>query len=167
MANYTVKNLKQVENMAEQFGMSDGLEARFARGPLELSNFGLSYQRLEPNFRIPFGHKHGEQEEVYVLLSGSARLKLDDEIVELQQWDAVRVPVDELRDEGEDEDDRLRIQQVDDQPLGIEIPRSARCAALRILFHPAREQAADAEENEIGSADVPHGIERHLRREHK
>jgi mannose-6-phosphate isomerase-like protein (cupin superfamily) len=97
MANYTVKNLMQVENMAEQFGMSDGLEARFARGALELSNFGLSYQRLEPNFRIPFGHRHGEQEEVYVLLSGSARLKLDDEIVELQQWDAVRVPGDVTR----------------------------------------------------------------------
>jgi mannose-6-phosphate isomerase-like protein (cupin superfamily) len=92
MANYTVKNLKDVENMAEQFGMSDGLEARFAKGPLELSNFGLSYQRLEPNFRIPFGHKHGEQEEVYVVLSGSARLKLDDEIVDLKQWDAIRVP---------------------------------------------------------------------------
>ena len=92
MPNYTVKNLKQVQNMAEQFGMSDGLEARFARGPLELENFGLSYQRLEPNFRIPFGHKHGEQEEVYVVLSGSARLKLDDEIVELKQWDAIRVP---------------------------------------------------------------------------
>src|SRR3981081_4750956 len=92
MANYTVKNLKDVENMAEQFGMSNGLEARFARGPLELSKLGLSYQRLEPNFRIPFGHKHGEQEEVYVLLSGSARLKLDEEIVELKQWDAVRVP---------------------------------------------------------------------------
>ncbi len=78
MPNYTVKNLKQVENMAEKFGMSDGLEARFARGPLELENFGLSYQRLEPNFRIPFGHKHGEQEEVYV--------------VDLQRWDAIRVP---------------------------------------------------------------------------
>jgi mannose-6-phosphate isomerase-like protein (cupin superfamily) len=92
MANYTVKNLKQVENMAEKFGMSEGLVAHFAAGPLELSNLGLSYQRLEPNFRIPFGHKHGEQEEVYVLLSGSARLKLDDEIVELEQWDAIRVP---------------------------------------------------------------------------
>jgi mannose-6-phosphate isomerase-like protein (cupin superfamily) len=97
MSNYTVKNLKQVENMAEQFGMSDGLEARFARGPLELENFGLSYQRLEPNFRIPFGHKHGEQEEVYVVLSGSARLKLDDEIVELKQWDAIRVPAEVTR----------------------------------------------------------------------
>ena len=59
MANYTVKNLKQVDNAAEQFGMDDNLEARFARKPLELENFGVSYQRLEPNFRIPFGHKHG------------------------------------------------------------------------------------------------------------
>jgi mannose-6-phosphate isomerase-like protein (cupin superfamily) len=92
MTNYTVKNLKDVENMAEKFGMGDGLEARFAASPLELSNFGVSYQRLEPNFRIPFGHKHGEQEEAYVVLSGSARLKLDDEIVELKQWDAIRVP---------------------------------------------------------------------------
>jgi mannose-6-phosphate isomerase-like protein (cupin superfamily) len=92
MTNYTVKNLKDVENMAEKFGMSNGLEARFAASPLELSNFGVSYQRLEPNFRIPFGHKHGEQEEAYVVLSGSARLKLDDEIVELKQWDAIRVP---------------------------------------------------------------------------
>jgi mannose-6-phosphate isomerase-like protein (cupin superfamily) len=92
MANYTVKNLKDVENMAEKFGMSDGLEARFAARSLDLSNLGLSYQRLEPSFRVPFGHKHGEQEEVYVILSGSARVKVDDEIVELKQWDAVRVP---------------------------------------------------------------------------
>jgi mannose-6-phosphate isomerase-like protein (cupin superfamily) len=83
--------------MAEKFGMSEGLEARFAASPLELSNFGVSYQRLEPNFRIPFGHKHGEQEEAYVVLSGSARLKLDDEIVELKQWDAIRVPGDVTR----------------------------------------------------------------------
>ncbi len=92
MPNYTVKNLKQVDNMAEQFGIGDGLEARFARGPLELSNFGLSYQRFAPNFRIPFGHKHAEQEEVYILVSGSGLMKLDDEIVELKEWDAIRVP---------------------------------------------------------------------------
>jgi mannose-6-phosphate isomerase-like protein (cupin superfamily) len=97
MANYTVKNLKDVANMAEKFGMGNGLEARFAAGSLELSNFGLSYQRLEPNFRIPFGHKHGEQEEVYVILSGSARLKVENEIVELKQWDAIRVPGEATR----------------------------------------------------------------------
>ena len=92
MTNYTVKNLKQVENMAEKFGMDDGLEARFAAGSLDLSNLGLSYQRLEPNFRIPFGHKHGEQEELYVVVNGSGRIKLDEEIVELEEWDAIRVP---------------------------------------------------------------------------
>jgi mannose-6-phosphate isomerase-like protein (cupin superfamily) len=92
MPNYTVKNLKQIENMAERFGIGDGLEARFARSPLELENFGLSYQRLAPNFRIPFGHKHAEQEEAYIVIAGSGRMKLDDEIVELKEWDAVRVP---------------------------------------------------------------------------
>jgi len=92
MANYTVKNLKELDNLAVQYGMSEGLEARFARTALELSNFGLSYQRLDPNFRMPFGHKHGEQEEVYVVLKGSGRVKLDDEIIELKQWDALRVP---------------------------------------------------------------------------
>jgi mannose-6-phosphate isomerase-like protein (cupin superfamily) len=92
MTDYTVKNLKQVDDMAEQFGLAPDLEARFARKPLELENFGVSYEKLAPNFRIPFGHKHGEQEEVYVLVSGSGRMKLDDEIVELSQWDAIRVP---------------------------------------------------------------------------
>jgi mannose-6-phosphate isomerase-like protein (cupin superfamily) len=92
MSDYTVKNLKQVANAAERFGLGDNLEARFAKKDLELSNFGLSYQRLEPGFRVPFGHTHGEQEEVYVVLSGAGRVKVDDEIVELAQWDAIRVP---------------------------------------------------------------------------
>src|SRR5579864_8682625 len=92
MANYTVKNLKEVANAAEQFGMADNLEARFARKPLELENFGVSYQRLEPNFRMPFGHKHGTQEELYVVVGGSGRVKVDDEIVELAEWDAIRIP---------------------------------------------------------------------------
>jgi mannose-6-phosphate isomerase-like protein (cupin superfamily) len=89
---HTVVNLKEVENMAPKFGLSPGLESRFARVPLELENSGLSYFRVAPDFRPPFGHTHTEQEEIYVVLSGSARLKLDDEVVELSQWDAVRIP---------------------------------------------------------------------------
>jgi len=90
--SYTVVNLKQVENMAPKFGLSPGLESRFARVPLELENSGLSYFRVAPDFRPPFGHRHKEQEEVYLVLSGSARLKLDDDVVDLSQWDAVRIP---------------------------------------------------------------------------
>ena len=97
MPDYTVKNLKDVDDAAASFGLDDGLEARFAKKALGLSKFGVSYQKLAPGFRIPFGHTHGEQEEVYLVLRGSGRIKLDDEIVELGAWDAVRVPGDVVR----------------------------------------------------------------------
>jgi mannose-6-phosphate isomerase-like protein (cupin superfamily) len=93
MADYTKLNLKQdVENMAPKFGLSPGLESRFARAPLGLEESGVAYYKVAPGFRLPFGHRHGRQEEVYVIVSGNARLKLDDDIVELGQWDVVRIP---------------------------------------------------------------------------
>lgn len=92
MAAYTHKNLESdVEDSALKFGMSDVLEARFARDVLEATQFGLSLQRLKPGARMPFGHRHAQQEEVYVIVEGSGRLKVDDEIVEVAPWDAVRV----------------------------------------------------------------------------
>jgi mannose-6-phosphate isomerase-like protein (cupin superfamily) len=97
MADYTKINLKDVEDQAPRFGLAPHIEARMARVPLELENFGLSYQRLAPNFRMPFGHKHKRQEEVYVVVSGNVRVKLGDEVVDLQQWDAVRVPNETMR----------------------------------------------------------------------
>jgi mannose-6-phosphate isomerase-like protein (cupin superfamily) len=91
MADYTKRNLREVEDAARKFGMPDGLESRFARETLELSNQGMTLFTLAPNFRIPFGHRHKEQEEVYVVVAGSARIKVDEEIVELGSWDAVRI----------------------------------------------------------------------------
>lgn len=93
MPGFTVVNLKRdVEDMAPKFGMAPGLESRFARQNLELENSGVSYFKIAPGFRTPFGHRHSEQEEVYAIISGSARLKLDEEILELEQWDVVRIP---------------------------------------------------------------------------
>jgi len=97
MAGYTIVNLKDVEDQAPNFGLSPDLEARFARKPLEASVLGLSYQRFAPNLRTPFGHRHEAQEEVYVVLSGSARIKLDDDIHELVQWDSVRIASETMR----------------------------------------------------------------------
>ena len=91
MANFTRINLRDdVEDMAPRFGFD--AESRFARKPLGLEKSGLSLFRLGPGFRFPFGHRHGEQEEVYVVLSGTARIKVEDEIVELGPLDALRVP---------------------------------------------------------------------------
>jgi mannose-6-phosphate isomerase-like protein (cupin superfamily) len=97
MADYTKLNLKEdVEDQSPKFGLTE-MEFRSARVPLELENSGLSYLRVDPNYRVPFGHKHNVQEEVYVILSGSARLKLDDEVVELKPMDAVRIHKDTMR----------------------------------------------------------------------
>ncbi len=93
MADYTKRNFKQdVDDMAPKFGLSPGAESRFARVPLELEQSGLSYFKLAPGFRFPFGHTHREQEEVYVVISGNAVLRLDDEELELDRLDAVRIP---------------------------------------------------------------------------
>ena len=71
--------------------MGDVLAAHFVRNDLEAEQFGLSLQRLKPDQRLPFGHFHKTQEEVYVVVAGSGRFKLGDEVVEVGQWDAVRV----------------------------------------------------------------------------
>ena len=93
MANYTKLNLTQdVEDMAPRFGYAEHMEARYARKALGLEQSGVSYYKLQPGYRVPFGHRHGEQEEVYLVVSGSARFKLEDDVVELSAFDAVRVP---------------------------------------------------------------------------
>ena len=98
MTGYTHINLREdVEDQAPKFGMSPNLEMRMARVPLELQNSGLSYLRIAPNFRMPFGHTHNQQEEVYVLVEGSARMKIDDDTRDLKPWDAVRVHKDTMR----------------------------------------------------------------------
>lgn len=97
MAGYTHLNLKEVEDQAPKFDMSPDLEFRSARVPLELENAGMSYLRVAPNFRVPFGHNHNEQEEIYVLIEGSGRLKLDGEVIELKPLDAVRIHRETMR----------------------------------------------------------------------
>jgi mannose-6-phosphate isomerase-like protein (cupin superfamily) len=94
--SWTKKGLTEVENSAPKFGFPDR-EARFAFGALEAEDTGLAYFRFQPNQRSPFAHKHENAEEVYVVLSGSGRAKLDDDVVELQRLDAVRVSPEVVR----------------------------------------------------------------------
>src|SRR4051794_3165873 len=90
---FTLRNLKEdLEDLGSNFDGAPDLEFRAATKALELERSGLSYQRVPPGYRFPYGHTHETQEEVYVVVRGSGRMKLDDEIVELKEWDAVRVP---------------------------------------------------------------------------
>ncbi|MDQ4041675.1 MAG: cupin domain-containing protein [Actinomycetota bacterium] len=92
MADYTVLNLRDdVADSAEGFGLAPDLEAHFASGNLGLTRSGISFQRLAPGFRLPFGHRHDQQEELYVVLSGALRAKVEEDVVELGRLDALRV----------------------------------------------------------------------------
>ncbi|MGZ4393142.1 MAG: hypothetical protein ACXVRK_13650, partial [Gaiellaceae bacterium] len=95
-SEYTRLNLADLEDAAPKFGLS-GIEARFAREPLELEQSGLSYQRLAPNARMPFGHRHKAQEEVYVVLGGGGRARIGDAIVDLGKLDVLRVAASAVR----------------------------------------------------------------------
>ena len=90
---FTLRNLKaDLKDVGSNFDGAPDLEFRLATEALELERSGPSYQRVPPGDRFPYGHTHKTQEEVYVVVRGSGRMKRDDEIVELKQWDAVRVP---------------------------------------------------------------------------
>jgi quercetin dioxygenase-like cupin family protein len=97
MSEYTVLKVTDVEDQGPNFGLEGKMEARFLRVDLGCEECGVTYLRLAPGFRVPFGHTHKVQEEVYVLVSGSARIKLEDEIHELAPWSAVRMSKDVTR----------------------------------------------------------------------
>jgi mannose-6-phosphate isomerase-like protein (cupin superfamily) len=97
MGDYKIKNLADVEDSAAKFGFGHVGEARFPNTELEGEQVGLSEHRLNPNARQAFGHRHESTEEVYVVVEGSGRVRLDDEIVDVSARDAIRVGPDVVR----------------------------------------------------------------------
>ncbi|HEV2975919.1 MAG TPA: cupin domain-containing protein [Solirubrobacteraceae bacterium] len=89
--SYTKKNLRETTDSAPKFGLGELGEAHFPREELGAETVGLAYQVLNPGKRQAFGHRHEKAEEVYVVLSGGGRVRLDDEIVEIEALDAIRV----------------------------------------------------------------------------
>ncbi len=95
MSSYTLKNLKEIEDSA---GASvPEVEGRFARKHLDSRELGVSYFRYASGYRSRMGHYHRQQEEVYVVVGGSGRMKLDDEVRELHQWDVIRAAPEVVR----------------------------------------------------------------------
>lgn len=93
MSGYSHVNLMDVEPSVDR----EEMEGRFARNHLDSRELGVSYFRYGAGFRAATGHRHREQEEAYVVVGGSGRVKLDDEVVELRRWDVVRVAPEVVR----------------------------------------------------------------------
>jgi mannose-6-phosphate isomerase-like protein (cupin superfamily) len=95
ISGYTIVNLKEIENSAGDNAAN--VESHFARKHLNSEQLGVSYFRYGPGFRPAIGHSHREQEEIYIVVGGSGRIRLNDEIIELRPWDAVRVAPSTIR----------------------------------------------------------------------
>jgi mannose-6-phosphate isomerase-like protein (cupin superfamily) len=95
MSRYSLINLKEVEDSVG--ARSPEVEGRFARKHLDSRELGVSYWRYGPGYRSRMGHHHREQEEAYVVVAGSGRMKLDDDVRELRQWDVIRVAPEVVR----------------------------------------------------------------------
>lgn len=89
--SYAKKNLREVKDSAAEHGLSAHQEARFPRQDLGAEQTGMNFLTVKPGQREAFAHRHRSAEEIYVVIDGTGRVKLDDELVELAPLDAVRV----------------------------------------------------------------------------
>jgi mannose-6-phosphate isomerase-like protein (cupin superfamily) len=91
MSDWTKKNLRDIEDKAPGFGIGELQSARFANDDLETQRTGVALMGVKPGQRQGFAHRHEEAEEVYVILKGSGRLKLDETIIDVGPLDAIRI----------------------------------------------------------------------------
>jgi mannose-6-phosphate isomerase-like protein (cupin superfamily) len=89
--DYMIKNLHEVEDQAPKFGLSEVQEARFPREDLAAETIGLAFHRVRAGKRQGFAHRHDQAEEIYVVISGSGRIKLDGDLHDVGPLDAIRV----------------------------------------------------------------------------
>ena len=95
MSAFSIVNLLDLDDSVA--GRLDGLEGRFGRSKLESRDLGISHWRYAPNLRVPAGHRHREQEEAYIVVAGSGRILIDEEVIELRLWDVVRLAPETVR----------------------------------------------------------------------
>ena len=95
MSDYKIVNLLEIEDSVA--GRVEGLEGRFSRKQLGSRDLGVSHWKYAPGTRNPTAHSHREQEEAYVVVAGSGRVRLDDEVRDIGQWDVIRVAPEVVR----------------------------------------------------------------------
>src|SRR3954452_8893469 len=95
MADYAIVNLLEIDDSVE--GRVPGMEGRFSRKFLGSRDLGVSHFRYAAGTRNPGGHSHREQEEAYVVVAGSGRVRLNDEVRDIRQWDVIRVAPEVVR----------------------------------------------------------------------
>ena len=89
--SHTIFNLRKSEDVAEKHGFGEMQEARFPFADLDAESTGIGLIRVKPGQRQPFSHRHETAEEIYVVLSGSGKIRLDEEVYDVAEMDAIRI----------------------------------------------------------------------------
>lgn len=97
MADYTHMTIEDVTDAGPQFGAEGFAEIRFANDQMGTAQTGFTHHRVQPDVHSGFGHRHQEAEEVYFVIAGGGRAKLDDEVIEIAKGDALRVAPEVIR----------------------------------------------------------------------
>ncbi|MDO9354021.1 MAG: hypothetical protein Q7T55_10010 [Solirubrobacteraceae bacterium] len=87
---YARANVADVKDVAPDYGLGDVGECRPLTPAVGGEGIGATYYTLASGTRHGFGHSHEKAEEMYMVLAGSGRAKLDDEIIDLAQHDVLR-----------------------------------------------------------------------------
>jgi quercetin dioxygenase-like cupin family protein len=95
VSDYAIVNLLEIDDSVE--GRVPGLEGRFSRKFVGSTHLGVSHWKYAPNLRNPGAHSHRVQEEAYVVVAGSGRVRLDGEMRDIRQWDVIRVAPEVVR----------------------------------------------------------------------
>lgn len=88
MSDFAKVNFSELRDVSPDGATMDW---RFARKALESPELGVSRFTYGPGSHTPWAHSHREQQEAYVVVSGSGRAWLDGTVVELRAWDVLRV----------------------------------------------------------------------------
>jgi quercetin dioxygenase-like cupin family protein len=91
-------NFEEIEDIAGEWGIAEAGEARYIHHQVGAQRIGLTRYRLSADRRLGYGHSHREAEEMYVVLEGAGRAKVDDSVIDLANGDILRVAPECVRE---------------------------------------------------------------------
>ena len=93
MTNFKKAELGTIEEIDKNYENGKA----FLHDLLELTSCEISVSSMPAGIKLPFNHKHKQNEEIYIFLKGKGTMTLDNEVIEVQEGSCVKVLPDAIR----------------------------------------------------------------------
>ncbi len=87
MENFSLKDIGSLAEIGTKFENGKA----FLRDSLGLTSCEISVSAMPAGIKLPFNHKHKQNEEVYIFLKGTGIMTLDGKAVEVKEGSCVKV----------------------------------------------------------------------------